>query len=91
MAGPDGAPRCPGLNRHSPEVDAGGQFPLLCTQLGLGKKNRHICEECRRRSRLWSQNTGQEDMNVQAGAGHLLSPPRLLRRGGPSKDTEESP
>ena len=35
-----GAPRCPGLNRHSPEVDAGGQFPLLCRQPGLGKKNK---------------------------------------------------
>ena len=53
------------------------------------KQNRHICEECRWRSRLCYQNTGQEDPHVQAGAGHRLSPPKLLRRGGTSKDAEE--
>ena len=39
-AGPALGSRCAGLNRCSPEVDPGGQFPLLCRQLGLGKKNK---------------------------------------------------
>ena len=84
-AGPARAPRCAGLNRHSPEVDAGGQFPLLFRQPGLGKKNLHICEEGRGRSRLWCQNKGQEDPHLQAGARHLLSPPRPLRGEGPAR------
>ena len=80
---------CPGhplsWAEQTPEVNAGGQFLLLCRQRGLGKKNLHICEEGRGRSRLWCQNKGQEDPHVQAGAGRLLSPPRLLRGEGPAR------
>ena len=41
MAGPDrGSPLS--WAEHSPEVDAGGQFPLSCRQPGLGKKKTGI-------------------------------------------------
>ena len=49
------------------------------------KQKRHICEECRQRSGLWCQNTGQEDPHIQVGVELLLSPPRPLRGEPPAR------